>query len=131
MRRKQNETVQVNLRIKEELRRKLEAAAKEHQVSLNQEIRERLEESLERKAKQSLQGIASDMDRNWARFRELFLVEGLISTLEETNKILERMIEVENAKEDPDPELSKLMHTALAGLKTKSPQQHWQKEPSA
>jgi Arc-like DNA binding domain len=118
MRRKPNETVQVNLRIKEELRRKLEAAAKEHEVSFNQEIRARLEESLERKAKQSIESVASDIERNWHRFRDLFLVTSVNSTMEETLKILEAMLE--NTKEDP--ELSALVQAGQAWLKTKSPQ---------
>ena len=45
LRRKPNTWVQVNLRIKEELRRKLEAAAKEGEVSFNEEVRARLEDS--------------------------------------------------------------------------------------
>jgi hypothetical protein len=48
LRRNANATVQVNARIKETLRRKLEAAAKEHQVSFNRELTRRLEESFQR-----------------------------------------------------------------------------------
>jgi hypothetical protein len=123
MRRKPTATVQVNLRIKEELRRKLEAVAKQEEISLNQLIKQRLEDSLEQKAKQSLESISSDLERNWHRFREVSLLD-VISTLEETNKILEGMIKRADAKEDP--ELSKLVHRARALLKTKSPQQHRQ-----
>jgi hypothetical protein len=78
-RRKPNATVQVNLRIKEKLRRKLEAAAKEHEVSFNQEITARLEDSLEGKAKQSLENIAVDIELAWRRFDD------------KTNKLVERM----------------------------------------
>ena len=46
---------QINLRINEELRRKLEAAAKERQISTNQLMRQLLEDGLENKAKQSLE----------------------------------------------------------------------------
>jgi len=48
LRRNANATVQVNARIKETLRRKLEVAAKEHQVSFNRELTRRLEESFQR-----------------------------------------------------------------------------------
>ena len=122
MRRKPNETVQVNLRIKEELRRKLERAAKEQEISLNQLIRARLEDSFEKKPRQSLESVASDIERNWDRFRELFLIGGVISNLKEANKILEEMIELVNEKDDP--ELSSLVHTVQALLRTKSLQQH-------
>jgi hypothetical protein len=43
------------LRINEELRRKLGAAAKEGQISTNQLMRQLLEDGLENKAKQSLE----------------------------------------------------------------------------
>ena len=53
-RRKLKTWVQVNLRIKEELRRQLEAAAKENQVSFNEEVRARLADSFEVKPRESL-----------------------------------------------------------------------------
>jgi ribosome recycling factor len=48
---------QINLRINEELRRKLEGAAEERRISINELMRQLLEESLENrnKAKQSLE----------------------------------------------------------------------------
>ena len=77
MRRKPNETVQVNLRIKEELRRKLERSAKEHEVSFNQEVRKRLADSLEQKPRQSLESLAANLERKardielgWRRLEE-------------------------------------------------------------
>ena len=70
-RRKPDSWVQVNLRIKEELRLKLEREAKQHQVSFNRELITRLQDSLDTKARQSLEGIAADMERSWSRFREL------------------------------------------------------------
>jgi hypothetical protein len=54
LRRNANATVQVNARIKETLRRKLEAAAKEHQVSFNRELTTRLEDSFQREPLDSL-----------------------------------------------------------------------------
>jgi hypothetical protein len=51
MRRRQlNTWVQVNLRIQEAQRRKLEAAAKANQVSFNDEVRRRLTESFQRES---------------------------------------------------------------------------------
>jgi hypothetical protein len=70
-RRNANAIVQVGLRLRESLRRKLEAAAKEHQVSFNREITARLQDSLEAKTRQSLADIAADMERNWSRMRKL------------------------------------------------------------
>jgi hypothetical protein len=64
MRRRQPDTwVQVNLRIRESQRAELAAAAKEHEVSFNQEVRARLADSLEQKARQSLESLASDLER--------------------------------------------------------------------
>lgn len=48
MARKLSETVKLNLRFSEELRRKLEKAADRHNQSMNLEIVERLEESFRR-----------------------------------------------------------------------------------
>jgi hypothetical protein len=49
-RRKLNTWVQVNLRIQEAQRRKLEGAAKANQVSFNDEVRRRLAESFQRES---------------------------------------------------------------------------------
>jgi hypothetical protein len=55
MRRRQlNTWVQVNLRIQEAQRRKLDAAAKANQVSFNDEVRRRLAESFQREPLESL-----------------------------------------------------------------------------
>jgi len=54
MRRRQlNTWVQVNLRVQEAQRRKLEAAAKANQVSFNEEVRRRLTESFQRESLES------------------------------------------------------------------------------
>jgi hypothetical protein len=60
----------VNLRIKDSLRRELDARAKENQVSFNQEVRTRLADSLEQETRQSLESLASDL-RHQARDIEL------------------------------------------------------------
>ena len=76
MRRRKPQTwVQVNLRIKEELRRQLETAAKENQVSFNEEVRARLADSFEVKSRESLARTARRFEdfTHWAeRFREQF-----------------------------------------------------------
>ena len=56
---KPDAVVQVNLRIDEQLRRQLEAAAKERHVAFSQEVRLRLT-----KANQSLAGYMADFERN-------------------------------------------------------------------
>jgi hypothetical protein len=68
-----NITVQVNLRLKESLRRKLEREADKHQTSLNNEMRLRLEDSLTRAAQFNLVETVSKMDRAWERYGERFL----------------------------------------------------------
>ena len=56
---KPNAIVQVNLRVDEQLRRELEAAAKEHHIAFNQEVRLRLT-----KANQPLNSYLADFERN-------------------------------------------------------------------
>jgi plasmid stability protein len=79
LRRNANATVQVNLRIKETLRRKLEVAAKEHQVSFNQELTARLEDSLEKETVKSIESAAQSLAQDALRLRSL------------TNTVVERM----------------------------------------
>jgi hypothetical protein len=59
MPRKPTDTIQVNLRIKEALRRRLEAAAKKRDVSLNFEMVDRLKESFDRADLTSLSGVTT------------------------------------------------------------------------
>jgi hypothetical protein len=94
--------VELKLRARESLRRKLEAAAKRHQVSLNNEMVTRLEASLEDKARNDFATIAQDlrlqmadldrltteMETEWARLkatREVLVLADLITT-----KIIDR-----------------------------------------
>jgi len=56
---KPDAVVQVNLRIDEQLRRQLEAAAKEHRLTFSQEVRLRLTT-----INQSLAGFMADFERN-------------------------------------------------------------------
>ena len=67
-RRKLGTTVQVNLRIREELRRQLEAAAKEHHRSFNQEATARLVDSFEAKPRESLEHTARRLEDLVQRF---------------------------------------------------------------
>ena len=76
--RKPDETVQVNLRIKESFRRKLEGEAAKHQVSLNKEMIMRLEDSFQRKAGADFEVIADDMRtmlEHYANRLELLMIE--------------------------------------------------------
>jgi hypothetical protein len=61
-RRKLGTTVQVNLRIREELRRQLEAAANENHRSFNQEATARLIDSFEAKPRESLEHTARRLE---------------------------------------------------------------------
>lgn len=72
MARKATEIVQVNLRIREELRRRLDSAAKANGVSLNAEMANRLYLSFDRDTLRSLQEIATDIGTGWAKFAERF-----------------------------------------------------------
>ena len=74
MPRKPTETVQVNLRMKESLRRKLEREASKHFVSLNKEMTMRIEDSFEKAARGTFESLAADMEVNWLRFSERFLL---------------------------------------------------------
>ena len=72
MPRKPSETVQVNLRIKESLRRRLENAARKRQVSLNYEMTSLLERGLDQPALLEGQNVAQDMAIMWARWGDAF-----------------------------------------------------------
>jgi hypothetical protein len=76
-RRKLDANVQLNLRVKEKLRRRLEAEAKAHQNSINEEVRHLIDEALENRDKQARENIVSDIERrlesNIERFDNLTL----------------------------------------------------------
>src|SRR5262245_16114572 len=64
-----DQTVGINLRIRESLRRKIERAAEQRRLSLNSEIKFRLEDSFERKdIARSLSDLIDDLQINWARY---------------------------------------------------------------
>lgn len=72
MARKPSDIVQPNLRIREELRRRLERAATKNRVSLNVEMTRRLERSLDQEANISIAANASHLDTLTLRFSDAF-----------------------------------------------------------
>ena len=72
MARKPSDIVQPNLRIREELRRRLEREAKKRDVSLNNEMTYRLERSFDEDATRSNAEVSADMKNVWARYSEVF-----------------------------------------------------------
>jgi plasmid stability protein len=69
--RKLGTIVQVGLRLREDLRRKLAAAAEEHHRSFNEELTKRLEESLEKETVQTLENAAQSLAQDALRLRSL------------------------------------------------------------
>ncbi len=68
MSRKPTATAQLKLRIREDLRRRLEAAAKKRAVSLNSELVWRLQQSLDQESLRKHDEIVRDMDVMQARY---------------------------------------------------------------
>jgi hypothetical protein len=67
MPRKPTEMVQVNLRIRENLRRRLEREAQKRGVSLNYEMTSRIEQGFDREAHRKIDKVASDLEDVWDR----------------------------------------------------------------
>src|SRR5262245_55168891 len=67
------ETTQIKLRLREDLKRRLEQEAAHRRSTLNNEIRIRLENSLEQGAHRNLEDIISSMRTEWGRFSARFL----------------------------------------------------------
>jgi 7-keto-8-aminopelargonate synthetase-like enzyme len=88
MSRQPHEIANINLRIRETLRAKLEREAKRHRFSLNNEIRLRLEDSFTRAATRTLDDIADGIEMSWSRYGNrllcLRLEEQLASALAQT-----------------------------------------------
>jgi uncharacterized membrane protein YheB (UPF0754 family) len=70
MARKPADIVQPSLRIREDLRHRLEQAAKKRGVSLNIEMTTRLKESFDREAHRTIDVVASDLEDVWRRFAD-------------------------------------------------------------
>jgi uncharacterized protein YecA (UPF0149 family) len=62
MPRRPTEVVQVNLRLRERLRRRLEQAARKRDVSLNFEMHSRLEQSFEQQDQRGLDNVRADFE---------------------------------------------------------------------
>jgi hypothetical protein len=79
--------VQVNLRIRNELHRRLEREARANGASLNNEMRVRLERSLEAESLRTVNNIVDDMEINWHRYAERFMAldlgEDILKALED------------------------------------------------
>ena len=66
--RKPSDIAQLKLRIREDLRRRLEQAAKKRDVSLNFEMTDRLRASFDQEAHRKIDQIASGLENVWQRF---------------------------------------------------------------
>jgi hypothetical protein len=92
MPRKPSDIVQPNLRIREDLRRRLEHAAKKRGVSLNFEMTERLKASFDQGDLVKLSRVAADMEGVYQRFaretRDRLQVQELMNAVEELIKQL-------------------------------------------
>ena len=67
MPRKPSDIVQPSLRIREDLRRRLDQAAKKRGVSLNAEMIDRLRASFDQEAHRTIDAVASDIEDVWGR----------------------------------------------------------------
>ena len=90
MARKPADIVQPSLRIREDLRRRLEQAAKKRGVSLNIEMTTRLKESFDREAHRTIDSVASDLENVWTRFAEVLHTDNL---QEELMRATEALVE--------------------------------------
>ncbi len=85
---KSDPIVQFKLRIRKQLRRRLESEAKRRGCSVNYEAMSRLERSFELESIRKLDEIASDIEGNWLRFGARFvgleLEESLAQALAKT-----------------------------------------------
>jgi HicB family len=107
MARKATEIVPIMLRIREDLRRRLEREAKRHRISLNMEMRMRLEDSFEATARRSNESVAADLERNALR------LGALVSRLQLSEQLAAKLAETK------DPEIAAL---AKVWLLTRGPQ---------
>jgi hypothetical protein len=90
MARKPADIVQPSLRIRDDLRRRLEQAAKKRGVSLNFEMTNRLKESFDREAHRTIDSVASDLENVWTRFAEVLHNDSL---QEELMRATEALVE--------------------------------------
>jgi hypothetical protein len=93
MPRKPMQVVQVNLRIREGLRRQLEREAKRRGVSLNFEMTSRLQETFDQVAARSIDTIGADMAVVWARYSEADHESGKLGDLLRATEALLKQID--------------------------------------
>jgi uncharacterized protein (UPF0147 family) len=111
MPRKPSATLQYKLRIRESLRRRIEAAAKPRGVSANYEMVSRLEASFAADVARSIDIIADDIEKNWSR--------GFGAALHELNKQgdLLRVVEPLLKLIEDDADVSKRIRAAAEKVK--------------
>jgi hypothetical protein len=68
MARKPSDVIQYKIRIREDLRRRLEQAAKKQDVSINYEMTSRLKDSFQHEGRLDQERLNADMEINWARW---------------------------------------------------------------
>jgi len=68
VRKRPSEVIQYKVRIREDLRQRLERAATKRDVSINYEMTSRLEASFDREELFTLSSVASALEIRWARF---------------------------------------------------------------
>src|SRR5262245_56471511 len=96
MAKKKTETVVVTWRVKEALRRRLEAAAEHNEVSVNAEITRRIEESFTRAEQGSVQAQLADISKKLSALAER---RNLITA--ELERRAERQIEERAERDQP------------------------------
>jgi hypothetical protein len=98
--RKPVDIAHVNLRIREHLRKRLEAAAKRNRISLNGEVMQRLEASFEEKPQVdivTINQVIGELEKAWARLAATREVLALVDQL--TTKILDHNVRDELGRE--------------------------------
>jgi HicB family len=95
MARKPADIVQPSLRIRDDLHRRLEQAAKKRGVSLNIEMTNRLKESFDREAHRTIDSVASDLEDVWMRFAEVLHDENLQEELVRASEALVEQLPAE------------------------------------
>jgi hypothetical protein len=99
MPRKPMEVVQVNLRIREQLRRRLEQEAKRRGVSLNYEMTSRLQETFDQNVLRTIDLVAEDIRIAWAPHAQANHDRGTQGDLLRAGETLLKQIDAENSSE--------------------------------
>jgi HicB family len=140
MARKPTAIAQLKLRLREDLRRRLEQAAKKQDVSLNHEITSRLRDSFDRADLTTLSRVAADMDlvaerlkraENFMRYAREQEDRALLDDLREAGEALVAQIEQQPAEilaREEFKDTVESMRTAIAAVERKygRPLPHWE-----